>query len=361
MSDAPPRAKAPTPLAARLMAEIAAAGPIGVDAYMAACLLDPTHGYYATREPFGQKGDFTTAPEISQMFGELLGLALAQSWLDQGAPARFTLAELGPGRGTLMADLLRATATVPGFLAAAEIHLVEASPRLRAAQADRLSGHNPSWHDHTQDLPQTPLYLIANEFFDALPIRQYLRLDSSWAERRIGLRDGRLAFGLGPPLPDPPLDTRPGDILETCPMAPPIMAEIATRIARHGGTALILDYGDWQGTGDTLQALHQGRPDPPLAHPGQADLTAHVQFAPLAAAARAAGAKPSALTPQGTLLQRLGIDTRAARLAERLTGPARASHLAAHRRLTAPQEMGTLFKALAVVPPDAPPPPGFDP
>ena len=360
-----PTPQAPTPLAARLIAQIAATGPIGVDAYMAACLLDPAHGYYATREPFGSAGDFTTAPEISQMFGELLGLCLAQSWRDQGAPGRVVLAELGPGRGTLMADVLRATRGVPGFHDAAALHLVEASPRLRAIQAQTLAGHAPRWHDSVASLPEAPLFLLANEFFDALPIRQFLRVQNLWAERRIGLAEGRLAFGLGPPGPLADLaprlaDTRPGDLVETCPGAAPIMAELGARIARHGGAALIVDYGGWSGTGDTLQALHTGRPADPLAQPGQADLTAHVQFAPLAAAAHSAGARASRLTPQGLLLQRLGIDARAERLAQGLSGAPLASHRAAHRRLTDPAEMGTLFQALAVTAPQAPLPPGFD-
>ena len=355
-----------TPLAARLAARIAATGPMTVADYMAACLLDPAHGYYATREPFGRQGDFVTAPEISQMFGELAGLALAQAWLDQGAPAPFTLAELGPGRGTLMADLMRATRAVPGFHAAARLHLVEASPRLRAIQAERLPEAAPVWLDHTAALPEAPLFLIANEFLDALPIRQFLRTPEGWAERMVGLDADRLAFGLAPPTALAALaprlaDTRPGDVVETCPAAPAILTDIAGRIARHGGAAVLIDYGGWQGRGDTLQALYRGAPDDPLAHPGEADLTAHVDFAPLAAAARAAGAAASRLTPQGVWLTHLGIDARADRLARNLAGPALASHRAAHHRLTDPAEMGTLFKVLALHPGTAPPPPGVDP
>lgn len=420
-----------TPLADILTRRIRADGPISVAEYMADCLLHPQHGYYATRDPFGQAGDFTTAPEISQMYGELMGLALAQSWLDQGAPAPFTLAEPGPGRGTLMADILRATARVPGFHAAARPHLIEASPTLRRIQAQTLAPFAatcaaPVWHDTIDTLPDQPLFLIANEFFDALPIRQFIRADhGGWHERVIGLGtpdtptgtapDTALCFGLTPPAPRPDLThrlqgTRPGDLVELCPALPGIVAAIATRIARHGGVALIVDYGDNVSLGDTLQALRAHAPDDPLAHPGWADLTAHVDFdairraattppAPETAAKRpppAAGAlkepaagvfaQPAAgapnappansipqhaiahpeprirvtpLTPQGVLLERLGITERARALAQNLSGAALDSHIRAHRRLTHPAEMGNLFKAVALYPHTAPQPPGF--
>ena len=355
-----------TPLAARLVRRIAAEGPITVADYMAACLLDPEHGYYATCEPFGVAGDFVTAPEISQMFGELIGLCLAQAWMAQGAPGRIVLAELGPGRGTLMADLLRAAAAVPGFAAAARLHLVEASARLRALQARRLAEHAPVWHDSLDGLPEGPLFLVANEFFDALPIRQFQRSGAAWAERMVGVRDGRLAFGLSPPAPlaglaDRLEDTAEGDLVETCPAAPGLAAEIGARIAAQGGAALIVDYGGWRSRGDTLQALHAGAFDDPLAHPGEADLTAHVDFEPLAEAVRAAGAVPAGPTPQGVFLERLGIAQRTARLADKLAGPALNAHMAGHRRLTHPEEMGRLFQVLGVSPPATPPLAGFDP
>jgi NADH dehydrogenase [ubiquinone] 1 alpha subcomplex assembly factor 7 len=348
-----------TPLADLLVRRIAAGGPMTVADYMAECLLHPAHGYYATRDPFGQKGDFTTAPEISQMFGELLGLCIAQSWLDQGSPAPFTLAELGPGRGTLMADVLRATRAVPGFHAAARVVLVEVSPTLRAVQAATL-GTLPKWADTAADLPEGPLFLIANEFFDALPIRQFLCTPEGWRERMVGLVQGRLAFGLSPPVPcpDPRFRTDPpGTLVEICPQATPVMQALAERIGSHGGTALAIDYGGWRSRGDTLQALRAHAPDDPLANPGEADLTAHVDFEALARAAPAIA--HTALTDQGALLQRLGIDQRAARLAQGLAGAACDSHLAAHRRLTHPAEMGSLFKALAFHPHHMPPPPGF--
>ena len=348
-----------------LARRIAATGPMTLAEYMATCLLHPVHGYYTTRDPLGVAGDFTTAPEISQMFGELLGLGLAQAWRDQGAAARIVLAEPGPGRGTLMADILRATARVPGFAAAAGVHLVEASPTLRALQAAKLAAYGPRWHDTFSDLPEAPLFLIANEFFDALPIRQFVRAGDEWAERQVGLAGEALAFGLAPPMPLAALahrlaDTRPGDVVETCAPAEAMVTEIARRIAAHGGVAIFIDYGGWQSLGDTFQALRSHAPCDPLETPGEADLTAHVAFAPLAAAARAAGAEASALTPQGVLLERLGITDRARALSRSLKGAALESHIAAHRRLTHPQEMGNLFKALAIHPLGAPPPPGFD-
>ncbi len=348
-----------TPLADLLIRRIAATGPIRLSDFMADCLLHPNHGYYATRDPFGAAGDFTTAPEISQMFGELLGLCLAQAWLDQGAPPAFTLAELGPGRGTLMADVLRATARVPGFHAAAQVVLVEASATLRARQLATLGRHRVTWADTTADLPQAPLFLLANEFFDALPIRQFVRAMQGWSETMVGLTQGQLSLGRSEAAPLTLLehrlaDTKPGDIVEVCPAAPAIMATISSRIMQHGGLALILDYGDWISKGDTFQALKAHRFVDPLAEPGEADLTAHVDFAALAAHTRR-----HAYTSQGALLTALGIHARAAQLATRLTGPALEAHRTATHRLTAASEMGQLFKALAVFPPNAPLPPGF--
>ena len=350
-----------TALADQLAARIRADGPMTVAAYMAECLLHPTLGYYTTRPPFGAEGDFTTAPEISQMFGELIGLALAQAWLDQGAPAPFALAELGPGRGTLMADLLRATRAVPGFHSAARVVLIEASPRLRDIQAATLGPCAVDWAPDTTALPDAPLFLIANEFFDALPIRQFVKDAGGWRERLVGLQGEALAFGLSEAHPNPGLEARfaddpPGTLVEVCPQAEAQMARIAARIAAHGGVALVVDYGGWHSKGDTLQALKSHAFAPPLAEPGLADLTAHVDFQALALAAPALRAR---YTTQGALLTALGIDARAARLAAGLTGPALENHLAAHRRLTEPAEMGSVFKALALTRPDAPPPPGF--
>jgi SAM-dependent MidA family methyltransferase len=298
------------------------------------------------------------------MFGELIGLCLAQAWMDQGAPGRFTLAELGPGRGTLMVDALRATRAVPGFHKAAQLHLVEASPTLRARQLAALPDIPVTHLDSVSDLPDAPLFLVANEFFDALPIRQFQRTENGWAERLVGADDDRLVFGLGADALQPALahrldDTRPGDVVEHCPAAAPVMAEIGTRIATHGGAGLIIDYGDWRSLGDTLQALRGHEPVDPLTDPGQADLTAHVDFEALAKAA--APAAHTRLTAQGVFLERLGVTQRAQALAQRMTGAALDSHVAAHRRLTHPDEMGSLFKVLGVYPANAAPPPGLEP
>lgn len=349
-----------TPLEGELKNRIRAHGPLTIADFMSECLMHPKHGYYTTRDPFGADGDFITAPEISQMFGELIGLALAQSWLDQGAPNPFTLAELGPGRGTLMADILRATAKVPGFHAAAQIHLVETSEKLRKQQSQAIP--LPVTHHATVDtLPDAPCFLIANEFFDALPTRQFMREGRAWRERLVGEREGALAYGLSDPTSPAFLshrisDTNEGDTVEYCSAGTAIVAQISNLIENHSGTALIIDYGGWHSLGDTLQALRDHKSVSPLETPGEADLTVHVDFEALAIAA------PSLLhkyDTQGAFLERLGITPRAQSLAKPLSGEALQSHIAAHRRLTHPKEMGTLFKVLALYAPDTLPPPGF--
>jgi SAM-dependent MidA family methyltransferase len=354
-----------TPLGDLLARRIAQTGPMTLADYMAECLMHPEHGYYTQRRVFGRGGDFITAPEMTQVFGELLGLALAQAWLDQGSPAPVTLAELGPGRGTLMADVLRAVRVVPAFRAALTPVLVEASPALRAVQAERLAGEGATWADSADALPEAPLFLIANEFFDALPIRQFRREGQGWAETMVGLAGGRLTFGRAAPVPLAALAHRSGlpegTIVELCPAAPPIMQAVAGRIARHGGAAIVIDYGGWDGTGDTLQAVRDHAYADPLSGPGLADLTAHVDFAPLARAAEAAGAAAGPLVPQGVLLARLGLHARAAALGPRLGPGGRALLDAAVARLTDPAQMGTLFKALPVRPRGAPALPGFAP
>ncbi len=353
-----------TPLAEILLRRIAATGPITIADYMAECLLHPEYGYYSTRDPFGAGGDFTTAPEISQMFGELIGLCLAQTWLDQDQPAAFTLAELGPGRGTLMADILRATGQVPGFLQAANLCLVEASVTLREKQRETLGAYQVNWLDRVNDLPDAPLYLVANEFFDALPIRQFTRDEKGWREHQITEQGGSLQIGLSAPAPIAALDhrlndTKPGDIVEICAPGVAIVGSLSTRINDHGGVAIIVDYGGWHSLGDTLQALRNHKMENPLANPGNADITAHVDFEALASAAT--DISTSQTTPQGVLLERLGITARARQLAENLQGDALDSHVAAHRRLTHGDEMGTLFKAIAFYPNGINPPPGFSP
>lgn len=350
-----------TPLAEILARRIAATGPITLAEYMAECLLHPDHGYYTTRRPFGRDGDFVTAPEISQMFGEMLGVCLAQAWIDQGAPPAAILGEIGPGRGTLMADILRTTARISGF--APVVHLVEASPSLRRQQRQALAGHQVVWHDTIATLPDAPLFLVCNEFFDALPIRQFRRDPAGWRETVVGLHDGRLAPMLTDAAPVAALaarlaDTSPGDIVEMAPAAQPVIAAVASRIAHNGGAAVIIDYGGWHSLGDTFQALRGHAVADPFAAPGTADLTAHVDFEALATAA--APAAVTAMVEQGVFLERLGITARAQTLASGLRGPALDNHVAAHRRLTHPEEMGSLFKVIALYPPGAAPPPGFE-
>ena len=352
-----------SPLAARLRGRIAAEGPMTVAEWMGECLLHPVHGYYATRDPLGAAGDFTTAPEVSQVFGELVGLALAQAWIDRGRPSPVRLVELGPGRGTLMADALRA-ARATGLPDAATVHLVEASPTLRAVQARTLAHPALAWHDRLDGVPEGPVLLLANEFLDALPVRQFVRAEGGWRERMVIVRDGAFAFGLSPPLPAGLLghrleDVEAGGLVERRPAVEPLMAEIERRVLASGGAALLIDYGGWRSLGDTLQAVRGHAPADPLADPGEADLTAHVDFEAVARAAPRLAA--SAPTPQGAFLERLGATERARRLARGLEGTALGEAVAAHRRLTHPDEMGTLFKAMGLWEPDGPPIPGLDP
>lgn len=355
-------------LQAELIARIQAHGPVSIADYMQECLLHPKYGYYATRDPFGQQGDFITAPEISQMFGELLGLCLAQAWLDRGAPSTFTLAELGPGRGTLMADILRATRSVPGFHAAMDLHLIEASPTLRGIQSKTLGDYQITWHDNLTELPEAPLFLVANEFLDALPIRQFIRDGNGWRERRVGLTETQnaLSFGVGDMTEVAALahrlaDTNDGDLVEINAPASAASAEISRRIHNSGGLALLIDYGGWQSKGDTFQALVDHAYADPLIGPGDADLTAHVEFEPLVREALNAGIEASGMTEQGVFLERLGITGRAQALAQNMNGITLDNHIAAHRRLTHPEEMGRLFKTIALFARGTPPPPGFNP
>ncbi len=349
-----------TKLADLITRQILEDGPMSLASYMQLCLLHPQHGYYATRDPLGAEGDFTTAPEISQMFGELLGLALAQAWIDQGKPSDPILVELGPGRGTLMRDMLRATGGVAGF--APKIYLVEASATLRKVQADTLANHDVTWVEGIDNLPDTPIFLVANEFFDALPIQQYQRNPNGWSERRISASEG-FAFGLTEPRQVAALahrleDTKPGDIVEICPQAGPILEAISRRIEAHGGGAIIVDYGDWRSLGDTFQAVQNHAPVSPFETPGEADLTAHVDFEALS---RAANCKVSDMVTQGVLLERLGIVQRAQALARNLSDTALENHIAGFERLTHPEKMGHLFKAIALTPRSAPDMPGFAP
>lgn len=341
-----------TPLARKLAAQIRATGPITIAEYMAACLGDPEHGYYMHRDPFGRQGDFVTAPEISQMFGELIGLWCLAAHAALGSPTRFCLAELGPGRGTLMADVLRAARIRPSFGDAAEIVLVETSPRLRAAQEQALSGlhRRPAWIADVGDLPAVPLIVVANEFFDALPIRQLQRTAEGWAERMVGLdRKGGLAFGLRPCQIAGPNLYPLGAVVELRPADGAIVGRLAEQIAGLGGAALIIDYGHAApGAGDTLQAVRAHRYDSVLSCPGEADLTAHVDFSALATAAESAGAVPRMVLTQREFLLRLGLAERAERLAAGKDEPVRAAVFAARDRLAGEAAMGRLFKVLGI-------------
>ena len=341
-----------TPLLQRLRRLIAEGGPISVADYMAHCLGDPEHGYYMTRDPLGAAGDFITAPEVSQIFGEIVGAWLVHAWRMAGAPAPIRLVELGPGRGTLMADMLRVARLDPAFLAAASLHLVETSPILRAKQAETLAKAplRATWHGAFAEVPEGPLFLVANEFFDALPVRQFVRADGEWRERVVGLvADGRLRFGIGPNfLPDGPAAPE-GSILEISPARNALATEIGRRIAAAGGAAIILDYGqDEKGIGDTFQAVRRHGYTDPLAAPGEADLTAHVDFGALARAAEAEGARCDGSVSQGNFLKSLGLMERAAHLKAGKDAAAAADIDAAVERLSGPDQMGTLFKVMTI-------------
>ncbi|MBV9017560.1 MAG: SAM-dependent methyltransferase [Alphaproteobacteria bacterium] len=355
-------------LAARIAQNIRRQGPISVAAFMTLALHDAQGGYYARRDPLGRRGDFITAPEISQIFGELIGLWYADLWQRIGAPEPLLLAELGPGHGTLMADLLRAAETVPAFRRALRLCLVEASPILRAEQRERLASAEPLFFDDIDQLPPGSLLLIANEFLDALPIRQLVRGCSEWAERLVGLdADGRLAFVLGPEnraltllVPPSLRGLSTGTIVEICPAAAALAARLGERFAHSPGAALFIDYGYFPSApGSTLSAARQHRPEHILKNIGAADLSAHVDFAAFAEAARRTGTVVWGPVPQGRFLVSLGAEARLAALSARASPPQRALLESGLRRLIDPQEMGTLFKAMAVTSPGLPAPVGF--
>lgn len=354
--------------AARIARRIRREGPLSIAAFMAMALHDPESGYYARRDPFGRAGDFVTAPEISQVFGELLGVWCADFWQRIGQPDPVMLVELGPGSGVLMSDFMRAAATLPTFRRAIDLYLVEASPRLRAVQQRRLSDAEPHFVPSLDALPDGPLLLIANEFLDALPIRQLVRSRSAWTERVVMLdEDGRLAFADGPE--DPALmllvptslrQVMPGAVVEICPAAASLAAALGERLARQPGAALFIDYGYFPGaSGATLAALNRHQPADPLEDPGNADLSAHVDFAAFAEAARAAGAIVHGPWPQGRFLAALGAEARLARLSAQATPAQRALLESGLQRLLDPAQMGNLFKVLALTSPGLPAPAGF--
>lgn len=355
-------------LGERIARLIRSQGPISVAQFMTFALYDSVDGYYAKRDPIGARGDFITAPEISQIFGELLGLWIVQTWRDQGCPSSARLVELGPGRGTLMADTLRAARLDPEFLASIEVVLIESSPRLREAQRQRLAqcGVPICWLDRFDEhFTERPLFLLANEFFDALPIRQFVFTEHGWCERMVETDDGGLRFALSQipvPLHVPAERGTPviGDVYETCPSGESITESVATVIAAQSGAALIIDYGYGSDAalGETLQAVSQHKFASVLENPGEADLSAHVDFSGLARSAERGGARAYGPVDQGALLQSLGIAARAERLIE--SNPdQREAIAAAVERLVSPLQMGSLFKTLAIVPKHAPAPPGF--
>ncbi|CAA9330821.1 MAG: SAM-dependent methyltransferase, MidA [uncultured Microvirga sp.] len=347
---------------------IALEGPISVERYMELCLAHPAYGYYATRDPFGVRGDFTTAPEISQMFGEMIGLWAVEVWERLGSPRPLRLVEFGPGRGTLMADLLRAARVRPAFLEAVSVHLVETSPALRRAQRERLRevATPVEWHPRFGEVPGGPTIAVANEFLDALPVRQYVATERGWCERLVGLGpEGKLAFGLsGEPAALRRSGGRPGSLLEQAPARAAIVAELAARLAAQGGAALLIDYGyEGPALGDTLQAVRAHTFADPLAHPGDADLTAHVDFGALGAAALTAGGAVAGPVEQGAFLRALGIEARADRLKRDAT-PAQACAVeAAFGRLIGRDrdQMGQLFKVFAISHPGVLDLPGLPP
>ncbi len=352
--------------------EIAATGPITVARFMALALGHPTAGYYTTRDPFGSHGDFITAPEISQMFGEVLGLWVASQWVAMGSPQAVTLIELGPGRGTLMADALRAMKVVPGFLNAATVRLVEISPTLIARQKQTLAGTpRLHWHDSLSGAlsaaAETPVIVLANEFLDALPVHQLVLTERGWCERTIGLDPDHQLVWVLDHRPSPLAALIPpalsqghhGALIEVSPAILTVVSDLARYCRAHGGAALFIDYGhDRSGYGDTLQALANHNFADPLAAPGDADLTVHVDFQTLVTAAANAGLATDGPITQRAFLTALGINTRAQRLKN--AAPAQADTItAALTRLIDPQEMGNLFKVAALRSPHLPPSAGF--
>ena len=368
-----------TALADHLRRRIADDGPLSVAEYMDAALTHPRLGYYISRDPFGRGGDFITAPEISQMFGELIGLWCTVQWQAMGQPDPVNLVELGPGRGTLMADMLRAGGAAEGFVESLSVSLVEISPVLKTSQEDALvaakdvlKARSLQWWSDFSEVPEGPLLVVANEFLDALPVRQFQKTPEGWRERMVDysddskeflfiLADGPPQDGVLPPdLSEAGAMAKDGDILEVRPAAAALAEAIAGRLADQPGAALIIDYGHAESAaGDTLQAVKDHQYRDPLAQPGEADLTAHVDFAAFGRAANRAGALILGPVGQGAFLGALGIGVRAEALMA--AEPAQGREIeAALSRLTSKDAMGRLFKVMALVSPGLAPPPGFE-
>ncbi len=330
--------------------QLSQTGPMSLATYMSLALTHPRSGYYTGTDPLGAKGDFITAPEISQMFGELVGFFIVNLWQQLDQPKSFTLLELGPGRGTLMQDALRVAAKAEGFLDACHLQLFETNPALKAQQAERLGKYNPYWADEVDAVADDPLFVVANEFFDALPIRQFVKATDGWHERQVGLRDGKRAFGLNPtPIPEAAMpielaNARPGEIYEVSLAAAEIMEKLGRRIAAHQGALLAIDYGyATTQTGETLQAVRNHAFADPLEAPGEIDLSAHVDFGGLGKVAGELGLTIEKLSTQRDFLGGLGIVERATALAK--ANPGQIDTIAAAlKRLVDSTEMGTLFK-----------------
>lgn len=347
---------------------IAHSGPVSVADYMDLCLAHPEHGYYNTRDPLGQAGDFITSPEVTQVFGELVGVWCAHMWQVMGKPERFDLIELGPGRGTLMNDAMRAAGKLPGFGDAAQIRLVEMSPPLRQLQQQAMerSGHAATWHRALGDINGEACVIIANEFFDALPFHQYIMSRQGWRERLIELNDNRLTWAVSDDQPPPATipaaleNSAEGSIFERAPLREQMAGEIAHRLVTHSGAALIVDYGfSGPALGDSFQALHAHEFVDPLMSPGEADLTSHVDFTALGEAARGANCPAYGPVTQAQLLDGLGIALRMDAL--KRARPDKAGDLAlANARLVSPDQMGALFKGIAFSSVGTPPPFGAD-
>lgn len=356
---------ATVPLAERLRQRITREGPVSVADYMQACLADEREGYYITRQPIGASGDFVTSPEVSQIFGEVLGLWAGAVWQSMGEPKSIVVAELGPGRGTLLADAARAWRSVKQFAGCVSLALVETSPVLRAIQRKTLhAAHQPiQWCETIDDVPRgRSLIVLANEFIDALPIRQLVRRGGAWHERCVGLgQHGGLAFVDGAIIDDDTLPAAPdGEILEIRPATAPLLAALAARASEAPLAALFIDYGHATAAlGDTLQAVRRHRYADPLASPGETDLTAHVDFAALKHGAEALGLRAYGPMPQGEFLLRLGLSERRDRLLEAARPEQRALISSGAARLADPSQMGVLFRVLALASDGLAPPPPF--
>ncbi len=338
---------------------IRSSGPMPVWRYMELCLMHPQHGYYIARDPLGREGDFTTAPEVSQMFGELLGLWAASVWKSMGSPAALRLVELGPGRGTMMADALRALRVVPPLYQTLSVHLVEVNPVLREKQkATLLGARDISWHKNIDEVPEGPTIVLANEYFDVLPIHQMVKCETGWHERVVELdSDDRLEFGAAAE-PVPRFDVLLPPLVRAAPIGAVFewrpdteIMKIATRLRDHGGAALIIDYGHLRSdAGETFQAIARHSFTDPLKAPGQADVTAHVDFQALARAAEDVGARVHGPVTQGEFLRRIGIETRAVTLMAKASPEVSEDISGALKRLIGGGRggMGSMFKVLGV-------------